>query len=385
MENEKKINWLSLFIRVVIIFVFALIIIWLFTKIFGKNKLSETFTSNLNNMETVSIEYFKTIDLPLVKGESIKMTLEELIEKDLITLISKDKDSKCDTKASYSEITRERDRYLVTTKLKCGKEENTIKKIFSLKDCKNCNNSSTSESNNPSENSTSTTPNNNSSTSTKVTYYEYVKETTSYSKWMRGPKTGPNIENKYEYYSIAYKEYYTLGVIPKGQNSISYTIKLNTVPNSKYYFTIIDEVSSLEASDEKYYLNTKDVSITSGLTYEGSLSESEISKYSLSKDDFTYHLSPYYRKGSFYVDVSINLVNTTNATSYHDSKLKKDIYLVPLKIKVKFASDQITSVKPNGEYETIPYYRYVTVTRDVIWSAEDHVDGYVKTGQTKVE
>ena len=55
MEDERRINWLSLFIKIVIIFIFALIIIWLVSKIINKNKLSETFNNNINNMEKVSI------------------------------------------------------------------------------------------------------------------------------------------------------------------------------------------------------------------------------------------------------------------------------------------------------------------------------------------
>ena len=49
MEDERRINWLSLFIKIVIIFIFALIIIWLVSKIINKNKLSETFNNNINN------------------------------------------------------------------------------------------------------------------------------------------------------------------------------------------------------------------------------------------------------------------------------------------------------------------------------------------------
>ena len=72
-------------------------------------------------MEKVSIEYFKTIDLPLEKGESIKITLGELIEKELIVSVNGDSESSCDTEKSFSEITREKKKYVVETTLKCGK------------------------------------------------------------------------------------------------------------------------------------------------------------------------------------------------------------------------------------------------------------------------
>ena len=70
--EERKINWLSLFIKAVIIFIFIIIVIWLITKIINKNKLSENFISNINSVQEKSKEYFKTIDLPLEKGKNIK-------------------------------------------------------------------------------------------------------------------------------------------------------------------------------------------------------------------------------------------------------------------------------------------------------------------------
>ena len=97
MESERRISWLSLFIRIIIIFVFALIVIWLVSKIISKNKLSEAFTSNINNMEKVSVEYFKGVDLPLEKGQSIKITLGEMIEKKLIVSTNSDGKASCDT------------------------------------------------------------------------------------------------------------------------------------------------------------------------------------------------------------------------------------------------------------------------------------------------
>lgn len=379
MESEKKINWLSLFIKVVIIFIFALIIIWLVSKIIGKNKLSETFTNNINNMEKVSVEYFKTVDLPLDKGKSLKITLGELIEKELIVSVNNNSKSTCDTKESYSKITREKNKYVVTTTLKCGKEKNTIKKDFSLKNCKNCNQSTNGELNN---NQNVNSGNNNANTSNGVTYYEHVKETTSYTKWMRGSLTGDNIENRYEYYGVDYATYYTMGVIPKDKTSITYTLKLNSVPNNKYYFTTISEVTNFNKTEENNYLNEKNVSLYKG--NKTNIPSDDIYKYSLGEEAFTYKLSPYYRKGSFYVSVTINLINTDNIETYYDNKLQKDAYLIPLKIKVKFASDEITEKKPSGEYETISYYRYKVINKETIWSTETYVEGYTKTGNTEV-
>lgn len=393
MEDERRINWLSLFIKIVIIFIFVLIIIWLVSKIINKNKLSETFNNNINNMEKVSIEYFKGIDLPLDKGKSIKITLKELIEKELIVSINNNGKNICDTKNSYSKITREKKNYIVEIKLICGKEKNTITKKFDLKDCRNCNNSvekdnsEQKETNTKSQNKDSNagTSNNSSSNNEKDTYYEYVKEWTTYTKWMRGSTTGTNIENKYEYYGIDQKTYYTIGFIKKddiNKSSITYTLKLDNVPNSKYHFTTVDEVSYFNSDEESEYLNEKNVSLYNNKNIK---IPNEISSYSLKYNNFAYKLSPYYRQGAFYVNVTIYITDINNIKTYYDSNIKEDIYLIPLKLNIKFASNEITSTKPSGDYETISYYRYVETNRDVIWSTEDYVEGYTKTGNTKVQ
>lgn len=384
MENdERRISWLSLFIKIVIAFAFILIIVWLVSKLINRNKLSDTFKNNINNMETVAVKYFKDIDLPTKQGESIKITLDEMIEKELIVSAQTSEGEKCNTKTSYSKITRKKDNYEVETRLECGKEENTITRKFSFKDCRNCttdtknnNTKNNSTKDNNSVNSTNNTNNNNSTNTTGVTYYEYVKEWTTYTKWMKGNKTGDNIENKYEYYGTAEKTYYSLGVINKKDiknNTIEYRLKLNDVPNSKYYFTTIKESSYY--NDEKEFTTDKSISVVK----DSNLTIDNIEEYSLKENNFTYKLTPYYYKGTFYINVKVNI------KSLEGIKTTKDKYLVPIKITVKFNSGDIVTTKPEGSYDTITYYRYIQKNKDVIWSADNYVEGYTKTGNTKVQ
>lgn len=380
MEDEKKINWLSLFIKIVIAFAFILIIVWLVSKLINRNKLSDTFKNNINNMETVAVKYFKDIDLPTKQGESIKVTLGEMIEKELIVSVKTSEGGKCDTKDSYSKITRKKDNYEVETRLECGKEENTITRKFSINDCKNCTtdtkNNNTKNNDTKNNNTDGNNSTNNSNKSTGVTYYEYVKEWTTYTKWMKGNKTGDNIENKYEYYATAEKTYYSLGIINKKDikdNTVEYRLKLNDVPNSKYYFTTIKESSYY--NDEKEFASDKSISVVK----DSSLTIDNIKEYSLKENNFTYKLTPYYYKGTFYINVKVNI------RSLEGIKNIKDKYLVPIKITIKFNSGDIVTTKPEGSYDTITYYRYIQKNRDVIWSADNYVEGYTKTGNTKVQ
>jgi len=380
MEDEKKINWLSLFIKIVIAFAFILIIVWLVSKLINRNKLSDTFKNNINNMETVAVKYFKDIDLPTKQGESIKVTLGEMIEKELIVSVKTSEGGKCDTKDSYSKITRKKDNYEVETRLECGKEENTITRKFSFNDCKNCTtdtkNNNTKNNDTKNNNTDGNNSTNNSNKSTGVTYYEYVKEWTTYTKWMKGNKTGDNIENKYKYYATAEKTYYSLGIINKKDikdNTIEYRLKLNDVPNSKYYFTTIKESSYY--NDEKEFASDKSISVVK----DSSLTIDNIKEYSLKENNFTYKLTPYYYKGTFYINVKVNI------RSLEGIKNIKDKYLVPIKITIKFNSGDIVTTKPEGSYDTITYYRYIQKNRDIIWSADNYVEGYTKTGNTKVQ
>lgn len=380
MEDEKKINWLSLFIKIVIAFAFILIIVWLVSKLINRNKLSDTFKNNINNMETVAVKYFKDIDLPTKQGESIKVTLGEMIEKELIVSVKTSEGGKCDTKDSYSKITRKKDNYEVETRLECGKEENTITRKFSFNDCKNCTtdtkNNNTKNNDTKNNNTDGNNSTNNSNKSTGVTYYEYVKEWKTYTKWMKGNKTGDNIENKYKYYATAEKTYYSLGIINKKDikdNTIEYRLKLNDVPNSKYYFTTIKESSYY--NDEKEFASDKSISVVK----DSSLNIDNIKEYSLKENNFTYKLTPYYYKGTFYINVKVNI------RSLEGIKNIKDKYLVPIKITIKFNSGDIVTTKPEGSYDTITYYRYIQKNRDIIWSADNYVEGYTKTGNTKVQ
>lgn len=385
MEEERKINWLGLFMKMIIIFIFILIIIWLVSKITTKTRLSDTFKQNINNMETVATNYYKTVDLPQEKGEELKISLGEMIDKGLI-VSGNDKDvTKCDKEKSFSTITREKKNYVLSTTLKCGNEKSTITKKFSFKDCKNCSETTKSTNENKANNKENKESNNSQNANTSnngITYYEYVKENVSYTKWMKGNVTGDNIENKYEYYGIANATYYSLGIINEKDlkigNTINYTLKVNKVPNKKYYFSKVKSSSYLINSEESNYLNEKNIS----LVKQNNNIPSTITKYSLTSNNFTYNFSPYYRKGVFYVDVEISIISVDGLTPYKDGN--KNIYFVPLKLDIEFASDEITTTIPSGDYNTITYYRYVTITKDIIWSSESYVEGYTKTGKSEI-
>ncbi len=76
---------------------------------------------------------------------------------------------------------------------------------------KYCNTKTETKDNTNKDTNKDTTSTNTSTNTTKNSILRICKkETTTYSKWAKGNKTGDNIENKYEYYGTATEEYYTL-------------------------------------------------------------------------------------------------------------------------------------------------------------------------------
>ena len=120
-EEIKKINWLSLFVKVVIFVVFVLLVIWLFIKISDRN-VEKTFEENMNTLKSASIEFFKNGNLPIEIGENKIVTLEELIKMKYLS----DFDSSCSRENSYAQATLVDDYYALRIELECGENKDYI-------------------------------------------------------------------------------------------------------------------------------------------------------------------------------------------------------------------------------------------------------------------
>ncbi len=143
-DTKKEINWGSFIKKGIIVLVIALVIffiIWLFAKNnnsninvnYGNGNNSNP-SSTLNNTtyskeylegyryfhDTVK-EYFLVNELPK-NGETLKYTLQELINKGLIFAWEYKNGEPCDTEASYAYVTNENGKYKLTVTLVCGVE-----------------------------------------------------------------------------------------------------------------------------------------------------------------------------------------------------------------------------------------------------------------------
>ena len=154
-DTKPEIDWGNLIKKGIVILVVALIvffIIWLFVKgnnnnngvnVEYDNQTNSSTNNNNNNNSSNDInnntayskeflegyryfhdtakEYFLISELPS-KGKTLKYTLQELIDKELIfAWIYKDNKT-CDTEGSYAYVTNNNGKYKLTVSLVCGVE-----------------------------------------------------------------------------------------------------------------------------------------------------------------------------------------------------------------------------------------------------------------------
>ena len=319
MEDKKyEINWLGLFIKVIVFVVAVLLIIWLISKLTLNKGLS--IEENLKLFNDSSIEYFKK-NLP-EEGETSQVTLNQLIKWDYLKELKDKKGKTCDKENSKSTIVLEDNYYNIKTELKCNKETKTSEIKLGNSECEVCDikiedlpinkkEDKPHEEEKPISNETSkggttsasnNTTNNTPSTPTTTILYEYVKNVDRYSDWYNGKVTGKNIENstkvvsysKYcqneelTYYTISYTTYlgyhsYTLELINLNTNE---NVKLLS---SSYFIDINDYINYLNKRNESLYYvggtNTKVNSDDNPYDYKN---------HALTSNNFTFNVSNVY-------------------------------------------------------------------------------------------
>ena len=222
-EKEYGINWLGLFIKVIIFVIVVLLAIWLLSKIFRKEK-GLSVEENITQFKDATVEYFKD-NLPERRKKNT-VTLNQLIYWNYIDELKNEKGKKCNKKDSKSTIEVEDEHYEIKTTLICGKEKETIYTKLGNEKCQDCdikieglkevetpkkeqtNNENKKEEiklENSKGPSTNTEIKNNEQVTepSKIILYEYVKETDEYSDWYNGKVTGANIENSTKKISLS--------------------------------------------------------------------------------------------------------------------------------------------------------------------------------------
>ena len=140
-EKNPGFNWKDLVIKVVFVFLFIILLMWLFKKSTPNMTpfYSNVFRENVKYMQDAAESYYTNERLPKNIGDSAEITLAEMIRKNMI-LPFVDKDgNECDTNASYVQVVKNKNDYTLRVNLVCPTEKNFVEKILGCYDyCEDC-------------------------------------------------------------------------------------------------------------------------------------------------------------------------------------------------------------------------------------------------------
>lgn len=193
-ETKSSIDWKGIFLKVVIAFLVVLIAVKGYqtlkgnddkketttTKTVAESKSSSTFTANIEKLKNAGEKYFSENKdkLPKTKDTTTMVTLNELIDKGVISSLSDENGKTCDGESSYVTAMLEGTKTKIKANLVCGSassyslvymgendSENTEKNTNTVTETKN----TKTYTNNNSTKSTSSTKSTNNGTSTSKT------------------------------------------------------------------------------------------------------------------------------------------------------------------------------------------------------------------------
>lgn len=125
-ENNRNFALKNFVLKLLLIVILVFLIIWLFpTKSYVNNLIDsklgtskeQIFNTNINTMKEAAISYYSGERLP---ETSSKITLEEMLNKNLLIEFKDSNNKKCDTKKSYAKITKNEEDYTLKVNLTCS-------------------------------------------------------------------------------------------------------------------------------------------------------------------------------------------------------------------------------------------------------------------------
>jgi hypothetical protein len=131
MYEEKKysINWLKIFVTVIIGFLVIILSVKLVTMIFKNvenTSTSKTMETNLKLMNDVAKSYFTGENLPEKVGDSTRVSLQDLVNAGKVSPIKDKNGEECSLEESYIEATRLETEYQLKSYLACKNESDYL-------------------------------------------------------------------------------------------------------------------------------------------------------------------------------------------------------------------------------------------------------------------
>ena len=298
MKNSNFIRDLLVKLLLIVIFVFLLM------KLIPIPNLTalydSVFSNNLNAMKDAAKSYYTVERMPSENGKSSKMTLQEMLDQNLLLpFVDKDGNS-CDTKKSYVKVTKGDTEYELKVSLTCdGETKYVIEKIGCYNFCKsdNCtlkdleesktdNSKSTKTESKKDEVKTNTDDKGNITVTnpegTYITEYEFVKNLSSES-WKTGDWTVTKLNETDDLKLVDTKTQYT------GQKKVDKDTTLYeeiSYGTNSYYVTDTNWSTEEKTDSENILVDTRTL-YTGEKKIESGTKQYEYIKYG-TRDNWTY-------------------------------------------------------------------------------------------------
>lgn len=299
-EERNSFSIRSLILQILLVLLFVFIMIWLFpTKSYMDNQYvtkdeliqqlesiyGRVYADNVESMRDAAKGYFTNERLPKKVGESVTLTLGEMLEKKLVLEFTDSNGNKCDTEKSYVKVTKMENEYQLKVQLTCTDYSDYIIDYMGCYDyCNECEDTTTEPTVKP--------------TITKKYKYQYKLTTldtySNWSNWSNWSTTKVEANNlreveieerqeisgyteKYEitgYKTETYTEYenQTYTEYVSQTKTVADGTKTNLVDSvnptySKGYYTEWKEANPVTSEKELYTTDTKEYTLQSTNRY----------------------------------------------------------------------------------------------------------------------
>lgn len=422
-EERRNFGLRDVIIQILFVVLFIFILIWLFpTKGYLKNNTvtkdelkdslqvlyGQAFANNIDSMREAATGYFTSERLPKNVGDSVTLTLGEMLDKRLVLPFKDSNNQACDSEKSFVTLTKMDNEYQMKVQLSCSDYSDYIISYigcYGYCDKDLCQQQTTK----PVANQT--TNNNPKPVSTTYTY-EYRKtwqnEWSDWSDWSEWSttKTASNsntrVEIKTEPVFDGYNQVYSI----IGYKDVT-VYETQTVGGGSVgtYTDVIDATKSTSGSGHytdwayqgyvtsQYALSTA-VGENSTIKYEYVSDKTTVDCSNVCKNVTTYTYKKYTRSyvsgGTNYTCPSGYTLSGTKCSKTYTVNSTAQTVQVPVT-----KSEPIYGyVNGSARYKNVTYYRYMTRTlvkeagSDTKWSQSSNDtnllnNGYVKTGNYK--
>ena len=135
-ERKKRINWVKLFLVVIIVFLLLLLSLKVISLIKFNSNPNKYYTKELIKLDETAVNYFNKDNIPSELGESKVIYLNQFEESNIEYELVPMKGDSCDIENSYIRATRLETEYQIKSYIKCDKFEDTKNTYVSLEEKK---------------------------------------------------------------------------------------------------------------------------------------------------------------------------------------------------------------------------------------------------------